>query len=56
MPRPAGGPPKSSPLTLFGGFAVITALSIYAFRGLAQQRATPLQPGQERKAKDYRQY
>lgn len=55
------GPPgrraaSTSPLTLFAGFAVLAAASVYAFQKLANQRGTPVVPGQPTKAKAYRQY
>lgn len=57
-PRPAR--PSSSktgnPLFLLGGFALIGAGGLYFFQKIAYSRGTVLQPGQEKKSKEYRQY
>jgi len=47
---------SGNPLILLGGFIAIGAGGLYFFQKIAYSRGTVLQPGQEKKSKEYRQY
>lgn len=47
---------SGNPLILLAGFIAIGAGGLYFFQKLAYSRGTVLQPGQEKKSKEYRQY
>lgn len=59
-PPPAARSSKATktgnPLVLLAGFIAIGAGGLYFFQKIAYSRGTVLQPGQEKKSKEYRQY